>query len=590
MILHSTRLQLKPASVGRAAWPACALLAVTVLCGCTAEIGPSRPGDQISGGPNGGLQGLGGTTSTSTSGSCDGNVVVSQRRLVRLTLSQVKTSMQALLGVELGNQIATKFELGDVSTRTFPPLAAPEEGTFVTETVWGKSENMGRTAAKFVRDNYVVVTGCAELATDDACALSFLSSFAEKAFRRPLTQDDQQSLSQVYTESKSFGAPIPEALEQAVWAVLSSPHFLYRTELGGLGAVSTAGSLPLSPDEMASQLSFFLTDGPPDQALRAAVKAGELLTRKGILTQVDRLLSDPAVQDNVQQAVFSYFGISNLDSVVIDQQKVPEFTVGLKNAMYHETQEFLRSTLWGGRVNDLLTSRKTLVNPDLAKLYGVAFPANAANTADTFAQVDLPAERAGLLTQAGFLSSRARPDKDSVVGRGLLLSSTMLCASNPAAPPDGLKDQIAAVTTMLADKTEREQSEFRQTTAPCSACHVNFDAYGLVLQNFDLIGRYRGADDLGRPIDPSTTLPQAIGGAHVSGVVELADTITRSGAFATCMARNLMKYALADGNVDRDSCAVRAVDEALAGGDGSFRSMLREIVASQTLTLRGDSK
>src|SRR6185369_15332215 len=135
------------------------------------------------------------------------------------------------------------------------------------------------------------------------------------------------------------------------------------------------------------------------------------------------------------------------------------------------------------------------------------FPPGAATTADNFVPVELPDTRAGLLTQAGFLSARARPDRDSVVGRGLLITATMLCANNPAGPPDALAGQIAAAMAMLADKTEREKSLYRQTTSPCNGCHANFDAYGLVLENFDLIGRYRTVDEQGRPIDASATLP-----------------------------------------------------------------------------------
>src|SRR6185436_15475128 len=131
-----------------------------------------------------------------------------------------------------------------------------------------------------------------------------------------------------------------------------------------------------------------------------------------------------------------YFSLSNLDNVQIDPTKFPQWTPGLKNAMYHESEVFLDRVLWGGAVSELLTSRKSFINADLAKIYGItSFPPSGATLdMDMFATVDLPADRAGLLTQAGFLTSKARPDKDSVVARGLLINGTLLCAQNPPFP------------------------------------------------------------------------------------------------------------------------------------------------------------
>jgi Protein of unknown function (DUF1592)/Protein of unknown function (DUF1588)/Protein of unknown function (DUF1595)/Protein of unknown function (DUF1585) len=537
------------------------------------------------GGDGGGaMTGSGGSSGAAT---CDAPGFVPQQRLVRLTLGQLRNSVRSLLGATVADQLSKTFEIGDASTRTFPPLASPLEGTFVTEDVWGKVEAIGSAVSQYVRDTYATATGCQVADTTDTCALKFLTSFAEKAFRRPLTSADSDSVTQVYTESKSFGAAAPEALQQAVWAVMSSPQFIYRVELGSAAAVQSA-TVGLTPYEMATQLAFFLTDAPPDAMLLQAASQGRLASPADIGGQVDRLLGDASVRDNLQQAVFTYFGVGNLDAVIIDQAKVPEFTLGMKSAMYRETQDFLKATLWGGKVDDLLTSRHTVVNPDLAKLYGVPFPTGAAATPDTFVPVDLPESRTGLLTQAGFLSSRARPDKDSVVGRGLFITATVLCATNPAFP-DELKAQIDAVVASITDKSEREKSMVRQTTPPCSACHSNFDPYGLVLEHYDLIGRYRDVDEQGRAIDASATLPKDVGGGTVSGVVELARRLTDNGAFGVCMTRNLLKYALADGDVGRDDCAVQKLAATVRAGDRSFSSLLREIAVSDTMTRRSTS-
>jgi hypothetical protein len=511
------------------------------------------------------------------------------RRLVRLTTRQITTSIQQLISAELANTVAQKYDVPDISARAFPPLSSQQEGTFVTEALWARSEGIAKAAGEHVRDNYATVTGCEVAATTDDCAVGYIMNLAERAFRRPLDAEDRSSLLQVFADSRSFEAGVVEAVQHAVWAVLSSPHFLYRRELGSAPAAD--GSVPLTNHEVATALSFFLTDGPPDEALLEAAAAGTLTTPEGLGVHVDRLLGSEDVRTNLRQAVFTYFGIGNLDSVIIDPARAPTFTVGLKNAMYRESQDFLNEALYGGgAVGDLLTSRKTVVNRDLAALYGIEFPADPEAAADTFVSVELPATRAGLLSQAGFLTARARPDKDSVVARGLLIAATMLCSSNPDAPPEELKEQIAAAEETLADKTEREKSEHRLTQPSCGVCHRNFDAYGLVLENFDLIGQYRAADAQGRAIDASVTLPSEVGGAVVSGVAEMGEALSASGVFTTCLTRNLMKYALAEGNVNRDDCAVQHVSQKALSGAATFPDLVREIALSKTFGSRaGDA-
>jgi Protein of unknown function (DUF1592)/Protein of unknown function (DUF1588)/Protein of unknown function (DUF1595)/Protein of unknown function (DUF1585) len=574
-------MTLRPWSAARgAAWVGL----LSLLCSCSNTEGHPQPNGVAGsgpGGPSGGASGAGSTV------ACEGATVTINRRLVRLTLRQAVTSLRALLGAELSTALEQKHQLPDASMRAFPPLSSQEEGTFVTQGLWLKSEDIARDAATYVRQHYAQATGCSDTDINDTCAQAFIQSFAPKAFRRPLDANESASLSQVYAESKAAGAGVAEAAEQTVWAIFSSPHFLYRRELGDTATTSTSAAVALTGHELASALSFFLTDGPPDAALLDAAAQGTLASANGVGAQVDRLLSTDAARTNLEQAMLAYFGIGNLDSVVIDPAKAPTFTVGLKNAMYRETQEFLKGALFGGgALEELLTSRKTLVNPDLAALYGVTFPDGQARTADNFVAVELPPTRAGLLTQAGFLAARARPDKDSVVGRGLLVTATMLCANNPAAPPDGLKDQIDAATTQLADKTEREKSAFRQSQPQCGVCHRSFDAYGLALENFDLIGTYRSVDEAGRPIDASVTLPQDVGGTTVADASQMAAQLAVSGTFATCMTRNLMKYALAEGNVNRDDCAVQNVSQKLLKGPRTFSGLVRAIALSETLSMR----
>src|SRR5690606_34187836 len=182
--------------------------------------------------------------------------------------------------------------------------------------------------------------------------------------------------------------------------------------------------------ELASALSYFLTDDMPDAELLDAAAQNRLTTADEIGAQVDRILQTPEARRNLHGAMMSYFAYQDLEPLVIDDAA---FTDGVRNSMYHEGELFLDKVLWSGTLSDLLLSRQTFVNASLASIYGVpSFPAPGTQLdADGFGLVELPPNRTGLLTQAGFLTTRSRPDGTSVVGRGLLVKKVFLCTETP---------------------------------------------------------------------------------------------------------------------------------------------------------------
>jgi hypothetical protein len=191
-----------------------------------------------------------------------------------------------------------------------------------------------------------------------------------------------------------------------------------------------------------------------------------------------------------------------------------------------------------------------------------------------------------MLTQSAFLTSRARPDKDSVVARALFVSSRVLCVTPPP-PPDDLKEKIAMARAEIGDVSEREFAVYRAGNPICSACHANFDQYGLLLENFDTIARFRTVDDKGRPIDPSGKLPLDAGGATVKDQVEFANEVIKNGAFSACMTTNVMRFSLGEASFYKEQCAVADVNKRfMEGQDKSFGGLVREIALSKTLANR----
>ncbi len=568
----------------QACWPRVGAVAagicLMVATGCSGKISPQGGGN---GGDTGGSAGNGGGNNP-----CTGTNTLAPQRVVRLTLQEIANSTGAAIDPSLTQTLVTQQGLGQPTLAFFPPLDSTREGDTIIADRYQQTDNMAVTASQFVTTNYATATKCAS-ATDDTCAQNYVLGVAAKLNRQPLDARATSSLMQVYTEIKAAGGSTTEAVQFSIEAALNSAEFLYRTEIGDKSKMNADG-IPLTPYEMATQLSFFLSDGPPDATLLAAAAANQLSTPAQIGTQVDRLLTTPAVQTNLSFAMFVFFKLHLLDNVVIDPTKVPAtvFNMGIENAMFTEGQMFLNDVLWNGKVDDLVTSTSTFVNTDLANnIYTVTPPAGA--TQSNFVKVNLPADqRSGMLTLAPFITSRARTDLGSVVSRGLVVDETMMCQIIPP-PPDSLLAQINAAKMNLANQTPQQQAAVRDSpTVVCSGCHANFDPYGLVLENYDVVARYRTTAEYG-PVDAHSFLPPALGGGPVANAVDMAHQLAQSGAFSTCMTKSVMQYALSTvlSPVDIGSCAVANVHSAFEGSSNlSFSSMVHQIAVSKTLAYR----
>lgn len=526
-----------------------------------------------------------GMTAGSGAGGATGSCVPStpnEQRLVRLTFDQVANSLKALLGESSLMGVTLPGITGNVRQRKFQALFS--EGGFINTDVLTDTVNMTEGALGNLKDSSALATlsGCAAPLTD-ACVQQFLPSFAERAYRRPLSGTDRTDVLDQYTSYKAAGWSVEDALRYTVEALLISPSALYRTELGQVAGATAV----LTPFETASQLSYFLQNAPPDTTLFEAAKSAALATPEAIAAQVDRLLASPATLENLNQLMAAYYGLGEIDAAVKDPLLFPQFVGGIKNSMYTETDTFLRKTLWQGKVTDVLTSKTTYLNKTLADYYGVTYPGPGGS--ETFEPFQFPDEqhRVGILSQGSVLSMRSRTDRTSVVSRGLYINSGVLCQNTPPSPPATVQAQVEEqLHDMTA--TERQKADFRGATSPCSGCHLNFDQYGLALESFDAIGRYRASYPDGTAIDSSSTLPPSAGGQMVTGLGDLAQAVAGSGVFTRCLTSNLLKYALAQevATLTANDCAVADVTAQLNGTDQSFTRLLRTIALSKTLSER----
>ena len=566
-------------------------------------------GAGVGGGPRtagaGGATGPGGAAGAGAaagiSGACtpsDPRLLLADQRILPLTSTEVVNTVRYLID----DTEATKLVTDGVVTgndsvpalRRFPPL----ETALIDGSSFPERDRVASHVADYVLANFATVGPCGASTSDD-CAKAYLAKLAGKAYRRQPTADELTRVSALYNKLRAGQTvngyvvtyTIEEATSLVIQALLMSPQVLWRWEIGDPASTSLAG-IPLTDQELATQLAFFFTDQPPDSTLQNIANAGQL--RANLTTYANALLTSQAGQDWLRTIMETYFRVNTLPRVTRDPAQFPTFNAALAADMGVETRMFLDHVLWKEDLSGLLLSRRAFLNTTLASNIYALDPPPAGASLTTFAETTLPlAERSGLLTNPGFLTAASPADPHhALVPRGLLVASVFLCRPQPPAHPAGLPDPSQKP---FSAQTSQEQVATRGVV-PCNACHPQFDPYGLALDNYDSIGRYRTIDDLGQPVDAHAQLPADLGGYEVANGVELAQALSTKPEFTRCMARALLQYAMVDAattvevplsSAHQSGCATAdLVQRYQSAGGSTFSDLVRATVAAPAFGIR----
>ncbi|HET9955816.1 MAG TPA: DUF1592 domain-containing protein, partial [Polyangiaceae bacterium] len=412
---------------------------------------------------------------------------------------------------------------------------------------------------------------------DDNCGGQLISSLGLKLMREDLPASSERA--KPYLALFKAEASFKDAAAAVLSAMLQSPFFLYRREIG----TADAGAFKLTPYEIASQLSYFLTDSPPDSQLLDAAKNGQLSTQQQIDTQAARLLQTPQAKVTLRQFVEGWLDIDVL-RVKTKDNKVVDLTPQMREAMLAETTEtFLDAFFNGGDLGKLLTSTDTFVNQDLGKFYGV----NGANST-TPSKVSLAGSNRppGILGHAAFLTAHAQPENSSPLQRGLTIRGRLLCESIPPVP-QGLNTALAAPG---ATKTNRERFEVHSKQEPCATCHKVFDPVGFAFENYDGFGRYRSNEN-GVNINATGVLAgMPEGDVALNGPQPLVDYLSKSDKVRACLVRYWSYYAHGRDNWTEKKCNDDSVRREAAANGNTLKSVLMGILHAPSFTRRVNSQ
>jgi len=425
---------------------------------------------------------------------------------------------------------------------------------------------------------FVCRAGALAKADDTACATKILSTLARRAYRRPVTTDDVQTLLGFYQRGRAEG-DFETGIRAALERLLVSPDFLFRIEADP-AQVKPGTAYRISDVELASRLSFFLWSSIPDDELLDVAIRGRLRNPTVLEQQVRRLLADPRARTALVQNFFSqWLQIRNVWLLTPDaNRQFPWFDDNLRTAFVTEIERFLASHLQEDRrIVELLTAPDTFLNEQLARHYGIASVYGS-----HFRRVTLTdPNRWGLLGKASILAVTSYPHRTSPTLRGKWLLENILAA--PVPPPPPTVNTTLEAPAHAKPTSVRAMLEQHRANPACASCHARMDPLGFGLENFDAIGQWRTTDGA-TPIDASGVL---LDGTNVDGPVALrAALVQQQDQFVKAVTEKLLMYALGRGLAYPDASAIRTLLRAAAAEDYRWSATLLAIVQSPPFQFR----
>jgi hypothetical protein len=525
----------------------------------------------VSGASGGGTGGASGTTGTggSIGGGPNGyNILLDgapiHSHYVRLTHEQWENSVRDLLKLAAVPGVSSMFT-SDPPNGTF---SNNELRLYVTSGLRGDYERAAETLARQVATNAQSRTAIGASGN----AATFISTFGRRVYRRPLEAAEQQRYEALHAAAATLytgGDAFANGVELVIRAMLQSPHFLYRTELG-------ADQAPLSGFEIASKLSFLLRNTTPDDALLDAAERGELGTVDAILQRGQTLLDGADAVSVLGRYHNELFGLHRFEQIDKDRTAFPNYNPAMNADLMAADRMFFDRVFQNGLgVREVLLSPVAFVNASIAPFYATSASGSG------LTQVTLGAERPGFFTRVSFLAYNGNLREPDPIHRGVDIMHRLLCST--LAPPPG---EIPPLPAVMAGQTNRQRVEAHTGEGVCAGCHVTqINALGFALENFDAMGQLRTTDN-GQPVNTMASYEFATGTLPFSGAPELMQILADSPEAHACYARRLGEFALARDTAEADRGLVNELTTASMTDVGSLKAMLLATIRSPLFTVR----
>ena len=420
-----------------------------------------------------------------------------------------------------------KFPEVAVIEAPFPPDDRSfgwERGTTVSKEWEAATTEGALETAGYIVGKLQDLTGVQPGATDRVAKYKqFCKTFAERAFRRPLSAAEQSLF--IDRQFEAAGDDAQLAVKRVVLIVLKSPRFLYPDANGASEQYATA-----------SKLAFALWDSPPDKELLDAAAANKLGTKEEVAKQAERMLNDPRAKAKMRDFLLTWLKLDQAKELPKDAKRFPGFDEALAADLRTSLELFLDDVVWSpaSDFRQLFLADELYLNGRLAKFYGSDLPPESA-----FKKVKLEADkRAGVVTHPYVMSSLAYTGETSPIHRGVFVGRGLLGI--------GIKPPMEAFTPIAPDLhpnlTTRERVLLQTKATACAGCHTIMNPLGFSLENFDAVGRYREKEK-DKPVDASGSYDTRAGTtAKFTGAKELAKFLASSDETHYAFAQQAFHY------------------------------------------------
>jgi len=521
-------------------------------------------------GSGGTLPGTGGSgTAGGTAGAPPSGISLEGRavyyRVVRLTHSQWEASVRDLLKLDALPGLSTGF-VGDPPEGTF---SNNERALYVTSTLRTDYQRAAETLATQIAGNAASIARVTGGTTD---AATFIRTFGRRIFRRPLTTGEEQKYQALFTSGPSLvasGDAFADGVRMVIEAMLQSPNFVYRSELGTDGAA-------LSGYEMASKLSFLLRNTTPDDALLDAASSGELDTATGVIARATAMLEEDSAQAVLRRYHAELFGIDRYLQIDKNRTAFPTYDPTLNTELVEADQLFFDRIFSAGQgMRAIFTSTLAFVSSASAGFYGVSASGQG------LTEVALGPDRPGILTRLGFLAQNATLNQPDPIHRGVDVLNRLMCAD--LMPPDGT---IPELPQIQPGQTNRQRVEAHTGSGSCAGCHATLiNPIGFAFENFDAMGQSRTMDN-GNPVDTTGEVELSDGMHTFDGAPALVALLAESPGVHGCYTKHLAEYTLARDMATGDRTLVDSIEGISMNDNAGTKAMVLSIISQPSFLTR----
>jgi len=402
---------------------------------------------------------------------------------------------------------------------------------------------------------------------EEAYANEVIEKFMERAFRRTLNDSELDRYITFWKNIRSDFDSFEDGVKEVLIAILCSPNFIYLNQPMKLNSGEYDDEYYL-----ASQLSYFLWNSPPDDKLIELASKGKLY--RNLPSQIDRMIKNSKIENLINGFSYEWLRLDRHKNMDVNVQEYEDYTRFVKEDMFSETYEFVKHIL----INDLsimnfIDSDFAMLNQNLAEFYGL----NGVE-GNEFRAVKLNKNqnRGGLLSQGSFLTGHSDGTQPHAIKRAVWLKEKILGDHPPPPPPN--VPELDSETPGFEKLTLKEQLFLHRNKVSCMGCHKKIDPYGVIFENYDATGRYQ-LTMKGKPIDSKSVLPD---GNEVDGIQDMKDYILKfkTEDFTKSIVKNLFSYANGRDVGFADEKEIKYIVERVKRDNYSFKTVIQEIIYS----------